>query len=1026
MRRWTSAYLIIAGLLLLAVPAGALIPDTVTIGTDTEWLTVGSGDTATITVQVKNSTTGSTQIGGAAVEFAVDETFGSISHATASTDATGMATAVFRPGTVAGDASITVTVSYRDGEAVSVWAETFLQRIDHAAPYQIENIWYEPEVTAGGTTEIAVRMVDRFGNPVDGRREAETVGFMVGSPSGAAALDGADVGVDAAGNATITLRVDTLPGENIVVVSPPEPLPDRYLTIRGVANGEPCAILVDVQPGGDLPGVIADGSSRFLLTYTLLDEYGNPSAGRALAIVTNVSGEEATLVTTNVYGRAQVSYGPRETTGGVAVTATAVDNTSVTCLQDLAFVSSDPVNLLLSTCPETMPSRDVPGSAPVVIRAKVVDQFGNPVEGENVGFSIQHVVVDDCFNQTTPPSLSGESATTDAHGIASVEFTPGAFTTERSALNYSPTATGTCKVVAAWKDIKRSIALTWVNYPYLAITTNVTPDVVTVNDTVDVTIRLKGDGWAIPRYAPIDVVILLDRGEGMLLNDEGDADDRMVYARAAAENFTWYIDTDIGRWQNNRVGLISYGDKPTCPPYTGNKVDILKLPESYNWAKDAGKDGNPSGDEGYVQEHYPGNGEIWYSDYADLRNDLVPGNSPAIHDSLWSVVPMKNGQTGEASAPLRYGLYKAIKTLEATPPSSEDSVRAIIVLMQSRYNYYGSPFGPDAGGSAVTDPADCGPDSTKYVPFDDLGGQQNLAKYAKSKGIQIFPIYYTGSGSQAQENVPRGLANESGGEYFFAGNHVMVEQAFEAIAKRLKTEAGVNTAMDVAFENVEVDSAPVPGNRIFDYVHEEGASTLIRSYNSTAEIVPPYTRDDTAAWRENQTLHFDIGTIRLNQTWEATFRLRVLAEGTIGLFGDGATITFNDHDRVPLPRVYITAFGEENTTMDARSLNVANLNCTSPAAEFLPLVWDLNYTGTEEALQEVSYSGDGGYTWIRFDTLTSPPGVSRMETTLDARALPPGEYAVRVYATAPDAPDAWDICRSITIGGERKDYILLE
>ena len=86
--------------------------------------------------------------------------------------------------------------------------------------------------------------------------------------------------------------------------------------------------------------------------------------------------------------------------GGVTITATAVDNASVTRSREIAFVSSDPTNLLLSTCPETMPSSDVPGSAPTVIRAKVVDRFGNPVAGETVGFSRQNIEVDDCYNQT--------------------------------------------------------------------------------------------------------------------------------------------------------------------------------------------------------------------------------------------------------------------------------------------------------------------------------------------------------------------------------------------------------------------------------------------------------------------------------------------------------------------------------------------------------------------------------------------------------------------------------------------------
>ncbi|KUK61635.1 MAG: von Willebrand factor, type A, partial [Methanoculleus marisnigri] len=62
---WTYACLVV-GLLLLAAPAGALIPDNVTIVTDTPWLTAGSGDTATITVQVSNSTSGNVSFPGVA------------------------------------------------------------------------------------------------------------------------------------------------------------------------------------------------------------------------------------------------------------------------------------------------------------------------------------------------------------------------------------------------------------------------------------------------------------------------------------------------------------------------------------------------------------------------------------------------------------------------------------------------------------------------------------------------------------------------------------------------------------------------------------------------------------------------------------------------------------------------------------------------------------------------------------------------------------------------------------------------
>jgi len=233
--------------------------------------------------------------------------------------------------------------------------------------------------------------------------------------------------------------------------------------------------------------------------------------------------------------------------------------------------------------------------------------------------------------------------------------------------------------------------------------------------------------------------------------------------------------------------------------------------------------------------------------------------------------------------------------------------------------------------------------------------------------------------------------------------------------------------MDVAFENVEVNSAPVPGNQVFKYVPEVGISTAIKSWveNETGRhTIISNTTNQSDEWKKNRTLHFDIGTIRLNQTWEATFRLQVLDEGTISLFGDGATITFNERDRVPIPRVYITAFGEENTTMDTWSLNVTNLNCASPVTEFLSMTWDLNYTGKGEAMQEISCTGDDGYIRV-LDTLTSLPGAHKMEACFDVRDLPPGEYTIRVHATAPDAPVSQDTCL-IRIGDGQKAYIRIQ
>ena len=185
MSGWTYACLV-AGLILLAAPAGALIPDDITIAADTPWVTAGSGETATVTVQVLNNTPDSnTPVAGVAVDFTLDGDSGGISPAQAVTDDNGTATAVFTPGTRSGDVTVTATVGSLAG--------SIDLHIDHAAPYRLAGSpGYRPKVTVGGTTAIIVRMVDRYDNVVDSRRVAENVTFTVGSPGGGATFVGGD------------------------------------------------------------------------------------------------------------------------------------------------------------------------------------------------------------------------------------------------------------------------------------------------------------------------------------------------------------------------------------------------------------------------------------------------------------------------------------------------------------------------------------------------------------------------------------------------------------------------------------------------------------------------------------------------------------------------------------------------------------------------------------------------------------------------------------------------------------------
>lgn len=1029
------------GLLLLAVPAGALVPDTITIDTTASWVTAGSGETAAVTVQVSNSTSGNTSFGGVAVDFAVDSAYGSISPVSALTDSAGTATAVFKPAQRSGDVTITARFSSL-GQEVS---NATVCRIDHAAPYVIADVLYEPEVTVGETTAIAVRVADRYGNPVDSRREdalnrtPETVYFMVGSPTGNATFVGAAVPdeiaapVDTAGNATAMLRVDTAAGENLVFIQPPVPVRSGYISITGVADGVPSGITQVVDPPG--ASVPADGDKVVEFTYTLLDGYGNLAAGQGLWVNASIQREgrpaeqENALLYSNSRGQVMVAYGPEDSVGIVTITATAAANPNVSVSQAVEFTSTDPVNMLLSANPQSMPSRDVKSDTVSQIRAKVMDVKGNPVDGETVMFEIVNGSVDvGAYNQTEAPSLDAASAVTNANGYAIVGFHPGAFTTDPDAPGYSPTATGTATVRATWNGTARDIELTWKNYPYLSVETAVSPETVAVNETVNVTIRLKGDGWAL-QPDPIDVVLVIDRSGSMSGTDVSPT--RMAAAKAAANDFVDQMNST-----NDRVALVSFAFDATL---------------------DQGLTSDPDEIEGAI-----------------------------------------NGLSAEGATNMRMAYYTAIKYLKENGRSN--AVKAVILMGDGNWNYHGSPLAKGIGyadnnryltsdwyysyGAPLSGYCWSGSSysfsSEKYEWYHDLpapkgdanvlrhpgkedwydtvekkwvdnynpdsltcdNGQftnQNMSVYANSGDetdrVKIYSIGFASALDSDVEEDLGVLSEATGGEYVWAGNEDELRNVYTTIAGALKTEASVDTELDVVFENVEVNETLTSGADVFDYVYEHGASTTIESWvdNETGhyDIINFTTINQTADWNADHNLHFDIGTVRLGQTWETTFRLKVLTDGNINVFGPGSTITFNNGtDSLELPDTFITAIPDlNNTGITNRWLEVTLADPIRPAGQdsftdTVPLTWTITYNGTRDIDEALAYSNDNGRSWTVFWTKTVDRSTTQGQTLMDVSSLPAGEYLVRLVASALDAPEAVDTTNApIYVGNVSGTYI---
>ena len=1027
MNGWTYACLVV-GLLLLAAPAGALIPDNVTIVTDTPWLTAGSGGSATVTINVTNGTSAN-PVSGVAVDFTVNSTYGSISPARAVTNGEGYATAIFKPATLSGIATITATASEGLDEPLT---DSVDQQIDHAAPYSVANLWYASEVTAGETTPITVRMVDRYGNVVDNRNVTETVNFMVGSPEdglGAVFIGGTDeisVPVDAAGNATALLQVDTVAGENMVLVTFPGDIGWRYLTITGLANGEPSEIYQSVSPKVEDPNPDyypeLPLGEQFTITYALYDEYGNPAGDRQIRVnVQSISGSLTPgewFITTNSLGKAQITYSSSSRAGVVEITATAVDNSSVSCTQKIGFYSTTPIDMVLTAVPQTIASRDVKEDIVSSIRAKVMDSKGNPVRNESVSFQI--IEVDDGGHlMTRGPeisngiSISGVNGTpivamTDDDGFATIDFHPGAFTRDMSDPLYSDMASGSATIQAEWEGMQEDTTVSFRNYPYLSVNVTVDHQVVKVNESVNVTIQLIGDGWAL-QTKPIDVVLCTDRSGSMLQNtttvsgyDERDLewvrqesiDDRMIHAMTAAKTFVSQMQSS-----KDRIGLVSFGQDGTAD--LDNYGYGYWAGNDYVWAYHSmifihwwQWDTDYSDDNAYIAGHYTN--PHTYSGPA-TRDLNLTSNYNNVNTTIDNWLPC-------GGTPMREGLYRSVQMILDNRTESADPVEAIVLLTDGAWNTGGNPEGGDGAES-----------------FPGVG-TGSVIDYAGANGIKIFTIAL---GNEPSHDELQSYANQTGGTFYNATAGDDLTQVYADIATKLQEAAGVNTTMNLAFDTVMINTS-TPTEDVFEYVYDpEHPPVSTREVKYWTEnktfIWEPEVEDQRRDWEGDQTLSFDVGDIYRNQTWETTFRLKVLKEGNIDIFGNDSVIRFNGTvgpTELGLPHTFITArlnLSETDIVAAQIELTQESLNTDEPG--ILVPTWGLNYTGNRSVTQKIMYQfsqdniwWDGN--WHEVDTLHHPADTNVNGTYSSTLNLgeKEGWYKIRVFAQeiTPDDDGASD------------------
>jgi len=1011
------------------------LPDTSTITTSNSWVIANGVDQTTITVMVSNATAGPVQ--GASVLFSTDNpVYGSLSPVTGVSDATGNATSTFKVNTRSGVVNITARIT-ADGFNVTRYFEV---NIDHDAPYYAY-FTHPLSGTVGTEVPFNISTTDRWGNRIDDRRGSHTISLHVHGPApddGNFVGDGQDISrsLDPDGNLSVNVKLTTKVGPNNILMDAFGSIPDKLEWINADTNGIPFSMVQFCSPSGSPPTLPADGVKYFTITYVLYDKYGNPANGQWIWVNTSVSGEEQQFQSNNL-GQISVQYGPRSSIGIINVRATAVSNSTVSLSQPVEFMNTGAEIIALTANPDTLASHDVPPSNVTSdIIATVADHAGNAVGGELVTFALANISYDAPYNITADPTLLATNDITDVYGNARVKFIPGNFTTQGNT-GFNATATGHANVIASWNGTLKTVPVTWKNYPYISVTTYVNPYTVGINQTVNISIAIKGDGWALgPR--PADVVIITNLAGGV-----GGAD-RLAQTKIGEKAFVESADPGV------TISLISIGNNPTYPSgQSGNGGSgPFASPNALALWNQQKIDGLPHFQpyEGAPMDKNLWDPALWntpsrsmpnatictantYNYYnpssdAKLEMDFTETNSAANKALLEDKIQNFNDFGGTNYAA---GINMALNQFDKVKDNGH--VKALIIMGDGITMV--APTAPGATDSYW--PSDWYPRASLGC-FDESDSAKiaawKAASLAKSEGIDVFVLGYPTYG-QIDNQTINGMV--SPGHYYFVPDPSQMHHYFDVIYGEIRDEAGVSTVMNVDFQNINVTGVSGPGSEVYDYVYNANASTRIGWQDGSSNVT-----DQSAAWAANNKLDFSIGTIKINQQWNATFQLKVKKSGIIDVFGKNSTVSFNGMtDPLYLPQTFITVVPYLNVTdIGAKRITVENLTITEPGEinAFLPVTWNSTYTGNKTLTEKIYYSIDNG-PWVQFNELSheypyTPDTISPTEymdyAQLDVRKLPPGGYQIKVYVTSSDAPDAVEETNFKTIGGKGKTFIRIE
>ena len=352
---------------------------------------------------------------GTTVNFVVTE--GSVSAASATTDANGMASITWTLGATIGSQLLTVTAVKADGTTALTGSPlTVTATADEvllAASIELVSGGDQSAPTGNALTNpIVVLVKDQNGDGFAGA----TVNFAVTE----GAVSATSVTTDANGNVSITWTLGTTVGTQTLTATAFKEDNSTALTGSPLAinaSGASTSTHIYTVSGGNQTGVVSTVLAN-MVTVVVRDQNGQAFEGTTVNFSVTEGSVSAASVTSDVQGFASISWTLGPTLGMQTLTVTAFRSDGTTALIGSPLtinanaIAAGAWRLKLASGGDQTGKVGIPLTNPILMQ--VYPQYGGPYpDGETVYFAV------------TEGSVSPTSAVSDANGLASTTWTPG-------------------------------------------------------------------------------------------------------------------------------------------------------------------------------------------------------------------------------------------------------------------------------------------------------------------------------------------------------------------------------------------------------------------------------------------------------------------------------------------------------------------------------------------------------------------------------------------------------------------------